>query len=155
MNHYHFMKLAYEESLNALCTDEVPVGAVIVNKFGEVLSQAHNRVEKNMHVVSHAEILAIQEASKRISNWRLSDTTLYVTLEPCIMCIGAIYLSGIQSVIFGCKNKRLGACGSLVDLSEISHPYNKVKFESYTGYPLCSLTLTAFFRMQRIKIDSK
>ena len=155
MNHYEYMKLAYEESLNALCADEVPVGAVIVDKNGEVLATAHNKVEENMHVVSHAEILAIKNASRRISNWRLSETTLYVTLEPCIMCMGAIYLSGIQSVFFGCNNIRLGACGSLVDLGNISHPYKNVKIERYMGYPLCSLTLTAFFRMQRIKIDSK
>ena len=155
MNDYYFMKLAYEESLNALCADEVPVGAVIVNRHGNVLSKAHNRVEENMHVVSHAEILAIKEASERQLNWRLSGTTLYVTLEPCIMCMGAIYLSGIDRVVYGSKNKRLGACGSLLDLSDISHPYKKVNIECYTKYPLCSHTLTAFFRMQRIKIDSK
>jgi len=98
---------------------EVPVGAVIAKlSTGEILSEAHNLVESRHDATAHAEILAIQLATKKIQNWRLTDCALCVTLEPCTMCIGAIRLARLPLIVFGAADERMGACGSLYDLSQ-------------------------------------
>lgn len=94
---------------------EVPVGAIIA-KNDEVIAEAYNQIEKENDATSHAEILAIRKASQSLGSWRLTDVQLYVTLEPCSMCAGAIKLARIPTIIFGASDPRLGAAGSLFDL---------------------------------------
>ena len=113
--HEKWMELALDEARLAAKIGEVPVGAVIVSN-GEVIAKTHNLCETNRSATAHAELLAIEEASKKLSSWRLSNCTLYVTLEPCPMCTGAAINARIPKIVFSAKDPRAGACGSLVDL---------------------------------------
>ena len=113
-----YMREALALAGEAEKTDEVPVGAVIVRN-GEIIAAAYNRRETNNCATAHAEILAIEEACRRLGGWRLPGTTLYVTLEPCAMCAGAIINSRIERVVYGANDIRFGAFGSLIDLSKL------------------------------------
>lgn len=104
-----YMRLALDEAEKARRIFEVPVGAVLVDSNNSILSKAHNLTESNNDPTAHAEILAIKEASNKINSWRLLDTTLYVTLEPCVMCIGAIINSRIKRVVFAARDPKAGA----------------------------------------------
>jgi len=145
-----WMRAALEEALAAAKAGEVPVGAVIVRN-GELLSAAHNLRETGRLATAHAELLAIEEACRRRNGWRLEDCTLYVTLEPCPMCAGAIINARIPRVVFGAKDARAGACGSVLNLAayplESSPEYISGVLESE-----CRALLTAFF-MERRKKD--
>lgn len=110
-----WMQLALEEAALAMQEGEVPVGAVIV-RDGQLLSRAHNRCEARPDATAHAERLAIEEACRAVGSWRLSDCTLYVTLEPCPMCAGASVSARIGRIVYGAKDPRAGALGSLLDL---------------------------------------
>ena len=109
------MRLALQQAEQALEEGETPVGAVVVGG-GQVLGRGHNRVEQLTDATAHAEILALGAASSSRRDWRLEDTTLYVTMEPCPMCAGAILLSRVGRVVYGVRDERAGACGSRVDL---------------------------------------
>jgi len=113
-----FMRLALNEAERAAEEDEVPIGAIIV-RDGKVIAKAHNRRENSRCATHHAEILAIEEACRELGGWRLPDTTLYVTLEPCAMCAGAIINARIPRVVFGANDIRFGALGSLLDLNSL------------------------------------
>ncbi|MDY6291831.1 MAG: tRNA adenosine(34) deaminase TadA [Succiniclasticum sp.] len=119
MEHDKFMELALAEAAKAAAIGEVPIGAVIV-KDGQILARAHNMREQWMDATAHAEVIAIREACEKLHNWRLSGCTLYVTVEPCPMCAGAIYNSRIDTVIFGCRDNWAGAVESLFNV--LSHP---------------------------------
>lgn len=110
-----YMEQAIIEALKASEIGEVPVGAVMVYK-GEIISRAHNLREKNNNALAHAEIIVINEACKKLRSWHLDDCELYVTLEPCPMCAGAIINSRICAVYFGAYDLKGGACGSVIDL---------------------------------------
>ena len=110
-----FMRKALDEARKAASRGEVPVGAVIV-KDGIIIASAHNMVESRGDATAHAEILAIQEASRSNGDWRLDGCTIYVTVEPCQMCLGAIFYSRIKRVVFGARQPRSGACGSFDDM---------------------------------------
>ena len=110
-----FMRMALEEAAKAPTVGEVPIAALIVQD-GRVLAQAHNYRELWQDPTAHAEIIAIRAAAAALGTWRLTDTTLYVTVEPCSMCIGAIILARVSRVIFGAWDQKAGACGSLFDL---------------------------------------
>lgn len=112
----YLMQHALEQAKLAFAKGEVPVGAVIA-KAGNIIAAAHNEIEKRSDATAHAEILAIQEASKQIGDWRLSETILCVTLEPCPMCAGAIRFSRVGKVVFGALDPARGGFGSVVDLS--------------------------------------
>ena len=109
------MELAYKEAVKSKEEDEVPVGAVIV-KNGKVIAKAHNKKEQKNDPVSHAEIECIKKASKKLGNWYLKDCELYVTLEPCVMCVGAIINARISKVYYGARDLKAGALGGLFDL---------------------------------------
>jgi tRNA(adenine34) deaminase len=113
-----YMQLAIDEARLAEAEDEVPIGAVIV-RDGKVIARAHNRREGSKCATHHAEILAIEQACAALGGWRLPGTTIYVTLEPCAMCAGAIINARIPYVVYGAPDLRFGAFGSLIDLSEI------------------------------------
>ena len=110
-----FMKEALKEAYKAYGKEEVPVGAIIV-KEGKIIARAHNLKESKKDTICHAEILAIQKASKKLKSWRLEDCEMYVTLEPCSMCAGALIQSRIKKVYIGTMDYKTGACGSVLNL---------------------------------------
>ena len=117
MNEY-YMKIAIKQAQKALKYDEVPVGAVIV-KNNKIISKAYKK-EKTKNLIKHAEIIAISQACKKIKNWRLDDCEIYVTMEPCMMCSGAIEQSRIKKIIFGVKNEKYGYTDNLKNIEIIS-----------------------------------
>ena len=116
---FKFMKKAYEMAEKAYGIGEVPVGAVIVHR-GEIIGTGMNRREASKNPIAHAEIEAIEEASKNLNSWRLLDCSLYVTLEPCAMCAGAIINSRIERVIIGARDYKRGCCGTVEDITKDS-----------------------------------
>lgn len=144
-----FIDTAYKEALKAFERDDVPVGAIIV-KDGKIISKAHNqRVEKN-NAVYHAEIVAIQRACKKLNNYRLDGCIMYITLEPCLMCTGAIIQSRISKVIFCAKNEKDGAIISkytILDDKKFSHRPEYM----YIYDERCSKILKSFFKKKRVK----
>lgn len=115
MEKEYFMKEALKEAKKAYKELEIPVGCVIV-KDGEIIARAHNQKEKKKDTTKHAEILAIQKASKKIDAWRLENCEMYVTLEPCSMCAGALIQSRIKKVYIGAMDEKTGSCGSVLNL---------------------------------------
>ena len=142
-----FMKLAILEARKAADEGEVPVGAVIV-KNGEVVAAAHNRREQLKNALSHAEIEAINIACQKLNSWRLDDSELYVTLEPCPMCTGAIINARIKTVIFGAYDSKMGCMDSVINLCD--YPFNH-KVEIYGGIMEddCLKVLQGFFKKLR------
>ena len=112
-----FMRIALEEAARAAAIGEVPIAAVVVRE-GKVLSQAHNYRELWQDPTAHAEVIAIRAAATALGTWRLTETTLYVTVEPCAMCLGAIILARIPRVVFGAKDPKAGACGSVFNFTD-------------------------------------
>jgi len=110
-----FMREAYEEAQQAAVVGEVPVGAVVVHR-GTIIARAHNRRELDGDPTAHAEILALREAAEVLGSWRLEDCTLYVTLEPCFMCAGAVVNGRVARLVFGATDPKAGAVGSLADV---------------------------------------
>ena len=115
--HIEFMNLALKEAEKAGQMAEVPIGAVLVAKTGEILAAAHNQAIHLADPTAHAEILALREAAKTAANYRLLGTTLYVTIEPCIMCMGAIVHARVAQVVFGASDPKWGAAGSLYNIA--------------------------------------
>lgn len=142
-----FMDIALDEAKIAVLKDEVPVGAVIV-KNGEVIASAHNLRETLNDPTAHAEILAIKKASGILKNWRLNECEMYVTLEPCPMCAGAILQSRIRKLYIGTIDPSMGCCGSVVDL--VQNRYLKTALDiKWFNDDRCSSILTNFFRSKR------
>jgi tRNA(adenine34) deaminase len=112
---HHFMRLALEEASRATAVGEVPIAAILIS-HGDVLASAHNLRESLQDPTAHAEMIVIRKAAEQVRSWRLTDTTLYVTLEPCPMCAGAIVQSRIARLVFGAWDPKAGACGSLFDI---------------------------------------
>ena len=140
-----YMKIALEEANKALSTYEVPVGAVIVHN-GEVIGRGYNQRETTNDPTTHAEILAIKEASKKLKNWRLMDCTLYVTLEPCPMCAGAIINSRIDRVVIGAKDPKMGCCGTVVNLLDNPSFNHRPKVEFGILEEECSSIISNVFK---------
>ncbi|HTA33114.1 MAG TPA: tRNA adenosine(34) deaminase TadA [Solirubrobacteraceae bacterium] len=111
----YFMRMALREAERALEHDEVPIGAVLVRE-GELVAGAHNERELRQDPTAHAEIIALRGAARALGSWRLLDTVLYVTLEPCAMCAGAIVLARVPRVVYGASDPKAGACGSVLDV---------------------------------------
>ena len=144
-----FMSAAIEEAKLAEADDEVPIGAVIV-RDGKIIAKAHNTREGSKCATHHAEILAIEEACRALGGWRLPETTLYVTLEPCAMCAGAIINSRIPTVVYGASDLRFGAFGSLLDLSELSLNH-KPEIRRHVLHDTCRNLLGEYFKKKRKK----
>lgn len=143
-----FMKIALKEAQKAYDKLEVPVGAVIV-KDGKVIAKAHNLKETKFDTTKHAEILAMQKASKKLGSWRLLDCEMYVTLEPCSMCAGAMINSRIKKLYIGALDEKTGACGSVLNLLE-DYPFNhKIEVEKGVLKEECETILKQFFKMLR------
>ena len=143
-----FMKQALKEAKKAYEKLEVPVGAVIV-KDGKIIAKAHNLKETKTDTTKHAEILAIQKASKKLESWRLLDCEMYITLEPCSMCAGAIINSRIKKVYIGALDEKTGAAGSVLNLFEDYKFNHKVEVEKDVMQKECENILKDFFKMLR------
>ena len=146
-----FMKEALKEAKKAYDKLEIPVGAVIV-KDGKIIARAHNQKETKCDTTNHAEILAIQKASKKLNSWRLIDCEMYVTLEPCSMCAGAIINSRIKKVYIGTMDEKTGAVGSVFNLFNDYKFNHKVDFETGILKNECEDILKSFFKeLRKIK----
>ena len=145
------MKLALNEALKAEETSlDVPVGAVILDRAGRVIGVGRNERELRKDPTAHAEIMAIREASSNLEDWRLSECTIVVTLEPCVMCAGAILASRIPRVVFGAWDERVGAGGSLYDLLRDRRLGNPVEVIHGVLERECAKQLTSFFERRRL-----
>lgn len=122
-NDNYFMEEALKEAQKAYKKGEVPVGCVIVYN-NEIIARAHNTRHKNKSAIDHAEIKAIKKANKKLNAWMLDDAVLYVTLEPCLMCAGAIFQSRIKRVVYGANEPKFGAFGSILDVSSDTYKFN-------------------------------
>jgi tRNA(adenine34) deaminase len=149
MEHTKYMAIALKEAKKAYIIDEVPIGAIVV-KDGIVISKAHNLRERKQSATAHAEVLAIEKACNKLGSWRLDGCVLYVTLEPCTMCIGASILARVDGIVYGAKDPKGGSLGSLYDISLI---------KGFNHYPwvvsgVCedesSLLLKEFFKNKRL-----
>jgi tRNA(adenine34) deaminase len=143
-----FMKEALKEAKKAYNKLEVPVGAVIV-KDGKIIARAHNVKEEKNDTTKHAEIIAISKASKKLKSWRLIDCEMYVTLEPCSMCAGALINSRIKKVYIGTMDNKTGACGSVLNLLEDYTFNHKVEVETGILKDECEDLLKKFFKELR------
>lgn len=155
----YFMGQAIEQAKKARDIGEVPIGAIIV-KDGEIIATGFNRRECDKNPLAHAEILAIDRASKSLDSWRLMGTTLYVTIEPCPMCAGAIVNARIDRVVIGAMDPKMGACGSVVNLVENEKFNHRVELKSGVLETECSNIVKNFFKdlrkkKKRIKINKK
>ena len=150
-----FMKEALKEAKKAYDKLEVPVGCVIV-KDGKIIARAHNLKETKKDTTNHAEIIAIKKASKKLESWRLNGCDLYVTLEPCSMCAGAIINSRISNVYFGAKDDKTGAVGSVFNLFEDYIFNHKVEYKGQVLEEECEKILKDFFiKLREIKKKEK
>lgn len=145
-----FMKEALKEAKKAYEKDEVPVGAVIV-KDGKIIARAHNLKETKLDTTCHAEILAIKKASRKLNSWRLENCEMYVTLEPCSMCAGALIQSRIKKVYIGTMDYKTGACGSVFNLLGDYTFNHKVECETGILSKECEKILQNFFKELRKK----
>ncbi len=143
------MLAALKEANLALIADEVPIGCVLVNEEGKIIAKAHNKKEEKIDVSAHAEILCLKKASKKEKNWRLNNCTLYVTLEPCLMCASAIIQSRVKRVVFGAKEPNTGSFGSHLDASQLEN--SNIEVSSGILEEECRNILQNFFKGHRNK----
>ena len=149
MDDKHWMQLAYQQALLAKSAGEVPVGAVIVDANQQVIASAHNQVIMPHDPCGHAEILAIRQACQYLSNYRLNDATLFITLEPCVMCAGAIIHARLARVVFATRDLKAGAAGSVYNLMH-GYPLNHVvQIDEGVMQQECAALLQLFFRERR------
>jgi tRNA(adenine34) deaminase len=155
-DHEKFMRMAIKQADKAASIGEVPIGCVIVRE-GKVIARGYNRRKNDKNTLSHAEISAINKACKKTGDWRLEDCILYVTLEPCQMCAGAIVQARIPLVVIGCKNEKAGCAGSILDLFNVDKFNHKVDKIEGVLEEECSTMLTEFFKglRQRLKIEKE
>ena len=143
-----YMQAAIAEAQLARAKGEVPIGAVIVHEV-QIIGRGHNLRETSNDPTSHAEMVAIRQAAEAIGHWRLLETTLYVTLEPCVMCMGAIILARIPRLVYACRDPRAGAVGSIYDFSSDERFNHKVEVVEGVLGEECSRMLSGFFQELR------
>ena len=148
MVHQDWMRLAFEQAQIAFELGEVPIGAVVV-QGDKVIALAHNEKEQRQDPTAHAEILAIQRATEVLGSWRLSDATLYVTLEPCPMCAGAIIQARLQQLVYGAADLKGGAAGSVMNVLDITRWNHRVEVIAGIMEEECSQLLKEFFVKRR------
>ena len=142
-----FMDIAYKEAIMAMQEDEVPIGAVIV-KDGKVIARAHNNKEKKNDPMGHAEMVCIRKANKKLDDWYLKDCEMYVTLEPCAMCVGALINARVKKVYFGARDFKGGALGGLFNLLDQKGFNHYFEFE-YLEEKECGQILKDYFKGKR------
>ena len=146
----HYMKEAIRQAKKAAALKEVPIGCVIVHD-GKIIARGYNRRTVDKNVLAHAEIIAMRKACRIIGDWRLEDCTMYVTLEPCQMCSGALVQSRIDEVVIGCMNAKAGCAGSVMNLLQVDGFNHQVKITQGVLEEECSSMLSEFFRKLREK----
>jgi len=149
-SHDEYMRLALKEAQKAAEIDEVPVGAVLVSASGEILAAAHNRTIVEQDPTAHAEILALRAAAGKLRNYRLLNTTLYVTIEPCIMCVGAMVHARIARLVYGVPDPKWGAAGSLYNAAADRRLNHQVEVLPGVCAAECRERMQAFFRSKRM-----
>ena len=149
MNYQSLMQQAIAITQEVKSSGDVPVGALIVNEAGEIVSFGKNEREKDNDPTAHAEIVAIRKASEKLGSWRLDNLTLIVTLEPCVMCAGAILQSRIKRLVFGAFDQKAGAVGSSLDVIRDVRALSKVEVVSGVLEKECAKLLTDFFTTKR------
>ena len=145
-----YMRAALQQAKKALALGEVPIGCVIVHE-GKIIGRGYNRRNTDKNTLAHAEITAINKASKKIGDWRLEECTLYVTLEPCQMCAGAIVQARVTEVVMGCMNPKAGCGGSILNILEMPEFNHQVKVIRGVMEDECSQILQDFFKELRIR----
>ncbi len=148
MDHEKYMRLALLQAREAFSEGEIPVGCVIADKDGNVIGRGQNTRERTRSALGHAELSAISDACRALGDWRLDGCTLYVTLEPCPMCTGAIINSRIPCVVFGAREENFGSCGSVVDLFSERYGHHPAVYGGVLENE-CTLLLTEFFKKMR------
>ena len=148
--HEKYMKEALRQAKKALALGEVPIGCVIVHE-GKILGRGYNRRNTDKNTLSHAEITAIRKASKAIGDWRLEECTIYITLEPCQMCAGAIIQARIDEVVMGSMNPKAGCGGSILNILEMPEFNHQAKVVRGVLEEECSRMLTDFFKELRVR----
>lgn len=148
--HERYMKEALKQAKKAYALGEVPIGCVIVYQ-DKIIGRGYNRRNTDKNTLSHAEITAINKASKYMGDWRLEDCTLYVTLEPCQMCSGAIVQARIPEVVIGCMNPKAGCAGSILNILQMPEFNHQVHVTKGVLEDVCSNMLTTFFKELRIR----
>lgn len=143
-----FMREALKEAEKSLAKEEIPIGCVIV-KDGHIIGRGHNAREELNQAIMHAEIMAINEANQQEGNWRLLDATLFVTIEPCVMCSGAIGLARIPRVVYGATNQKFGGAGSLYNILTDERLNHRVEVERGILEEECAAVMQSFFRIGR------
>lgn len=144
-----YMEMAYKEAERAFEEGDVPIGCVIVDFDGKVISKAYNRRNRDGNTTSHAEIIAIQQACKKMGDWRLEDCVMFVTLEPCPMCAGAILQARMKKVFIGAMNSKAGCAGSVINLLQTVGFNHAVEIEKGLMQEKCSTILSDFFEEVR------
>lgn len=145
---FAYMKIALSEAEKAFEKDEVPVGSVIVNN-GSIVARAHNQIKLLKDPTAHAEMIAITQAASSLKNERLNGCELYVTIEPCVMCVGAMILGRVQRVVYGADDPKTGACGSVVDLTEEGLFNHALRVTKGVEEEACRDIIQRFFRAKR------
>jgi len=143
-----FMKEAIKQARKAYAIEEVPIGCVIVHN-DKIIGRGYNRRTIDKNTLAHAELQAIRKASRKMDDWRLEDCTMYVTLEPCQMCAGAIVQSRMRRVVVGCMNPKAGCAGSILNLLQMEEFNHQVELDIGILEEECSLMLTEFFKELR------
>lgn len=144
----YFMSLALREAERAPAHGDVPIGAVVVRE-GELLAAAHNERELREDPTAHAEILALREAARALGSWRILDAVLYITLEPCAMCAGAVVLARVSRVVYGASDPKAGACGSVLDVLGEPRLNHRPQVAGGLLAPACGELLSRFFASRR------
>ena len=144
-----WMALALEEAHAAEAHSDVPIGALVVGADGTILGRGHNERERRQDPTAHAEVLALRAAAAAVGSWRVLGATLYVTLEPCAMCAGAIVLARVPRVVFGCADAKAGAAGSVLDVLAAPALNHRPGVRGAVMEAECAETLRAFFRQRR------
>ena len=149
-----FMKEALKQAKKAIDNGDVPIGCVIVMD-GKIIARGYNKRNAKKTTLAHAELIAIEKASKKVGDWRLEDCVMYITLEPCQMCAGAIVQARIPKVIVGAMNKKAGCAGSILNLFQVEAFNHQVEFEHGVLEDECSEMLSDFFKNLRVRNKSR
>ncbi len=149
-----FMNEALKEAQKAFDADEVPIGAVAVYK-NQIIGRGHNRTEQLQDPTAHAEIIAITAAANALGCWRLEDVTVYTTIEPCIMCAGALVLARVKKIVFGARDERFGGCGSVFNIISEKKLNHQVEVEEGLLKEQAARLMKEFFKKKREKKDGK
>jgi tRNA(adenine34) deaminase len=148
-----FMDVAYRQAMKAFDHNEVPIGAILVDAHGKIVAQAYNQMEKKSSQLAHAEMQVLAKSAKKMNNWRLSGTTMYVTVQPCLMCLGALYLSRVSRVVYGIESQKFGVTLNLkdvhLDLSQSGIYKNLNMIIECLNYEKSKELLQLFFKKKR------